>query len=263
VATFADFLVRHRGHVAQVVHGLGRHHHLSSDELRQFALDVDRELERNDYERLRHFDGRSRWETYLSTVVHDAFFRFQSQLWGNWRPTFDAHLLGPTAILMEELVERDGLPLDEAIRVMRRTHRVDMPVHRLQELHRRLQKARAAAAAAAASAHDRAREERRRFIDVSLDEALKLLSPDDRLMMTLHYRDRVPLTRIALMMKDAPRPTQRRIERATDVVRTALLAQGVTADEIDTVLHNAEQAEQEDGWLKKWWQAVVVRPSND
>jgi hypothetical protein len=263
VATFADFLVQHRTHLAQVVHELGRHHHLSADEQRQFALDVERELERNDYEVLRHFDGRSRWDTYLNTVVHSAFFRFQSQLWGSWRPTFDAHLLGPTAILMEELVDRDRLPLDEAIRVMRRVHRVDAPVHRLEDIHRKLQKARRATAAAAASAKDRAIEERRRLIDASLDEALKLLSPDDRLMMTLRYRDRVALTRIALMMKDAPRPTQRRIERAKDVVRTALLAQGITAEEIDTVLHNAEQADHEDGWLKKIWHAVVVRPSND
>ena len=77
---------------------------------------------------MRGFDGRSTWETYLSTVVTRLFFEFQGDLWGQWRPTPQASRLGPTGIV------RDGLAIPEAIQVMRTTHRVAVPLTRLEEM---------------------------------------------------------------------------------------------------------------------------------
>jgi RNA polymerase sigma factor for flagellar operon FliA len=262
VATFAELLSQHRHHVRQVVHDTARRHHLSLDELSEFSALVDRELERNGYQVLREFEGRSTWETYLTIVIRRLFFEFQAELWGNWRPSAEAMRLGPTAVLLEELVDRDRMELSEAILVMQRTHRVDAPAHRLEELYRALQDARRAAAAAAGAAAPEGADARKRAIERALQEALTLLAPDDRLVIALRYRDREPITRIARLLGDDPRPVQRRLERAKDVIRNSLSMQDITPDEINAVLENADQDADARGPHKKWWQIVLSRPSN-
>jgi hypothetical protein len=103
LATLEQLLLRHSPFVAQVIWEIARRHHFSGDEIKEFGSVVERALERNDYELLRAFEGRSTWETYLSTVVTRLFFRFQAERWGQWQPTFLATRLGPAAILLEEL----------------------------------------------------------------------------------------------------------------------------------------------------------------
>ncbi len=133
-AALEQLLARHRPFVAHVIQDLARKHHLSGDEIDELARRVERALERNDYELLRIFDERSSWDTYLTTVVSRLFLAYQSERWGHWRPTPRATKMGPTAVLLEELISRDRLSLTEAIHFMRTTHRVDVPRPKLEEL---------------------------------------------------------------------------------------------------------------------------------
>ena len=259
MATFADLIAQHRTHVDRVLTDIARVHHLSAEELSEFAVVVERALERNDYELLRAFEGRSTWETYLTTAIRTEFIKFQQQLWGQWRPSASAQGLGPTAMLLEELVARDGLPLDDAIDVMRRTHHVDVPRHRLEQLYRAL---RQGGVDPTADAHDHTPEQqRKRAIEHAVADAFALLSPDDRLALVLRYQDGQPLTRIARLLREDPRPLQRRIERAKEVLHTSLVTQGITAEEIEKILKR-EEAGEPIGRFRRWCQAVFLRPSN-
>ncbi len=266
MATFAELLSQYRPHVVQVVQQLARSHHLAPHEISEFASRVDHVLERNDYEALRSFEGRSTWETYLSIVVTREFFSFQAQLWGEWRPSALALRLGPTAILLEELVARDRMSFDDAVRVMRSTHRVDLPVYRLEALYRDLRLADSGEHAPTVSAPESGQlasdvEARKRVIEHAMRDAFALLSPDERLMLRLRYSDREPLTRIAKLLKDDPRPLQRRIEQAREVFCSSLRTQGIRPEEIDAIFDNADPELRSP--YRKWWQSVFSRPSND
>lgn len=254
--TFEQLIAQQRSHVRRVLQDLARRHHLAPQEVDEFQLVLDRALERNDYELLRAFDGRSTWETYLTTVVTRLFFGFQGELWGQWRPTSLAQRMGPTAILLEELVVRDGMAIGDAIDVMKTTHRVDVPRLRLETmaaqlgLHKDLQ----------ISSTGPQLDPQVHALDVqsALRDAMALLSPDDRLILAMRFGDQQPLTRIAKMMKIEVRPLQRRIEQAKAVIRTSLHTQGVADEDIDVLLQHAET--ESSSPHRKWWTMVLPRP---
>jgi len=254
--TFEQLISQQRPHVGRVLQALARRHHLAPPEIAEFQVVVDLAFERNDYELLRAFDGRSTWETYLTTVVTRLFFSYQGELWGQWRPTALAQRLGPTAVLLEELVLRDGLAITEAIDVMRTTHRVDASVTRLEDI-----------AAQLALREERprppnaTRDAALQTLDVqsALRDAMALLSPDERLILAMRFGDQQPLTRIAKVMKIEARPLQRRIDQASEVIRTSLQMQGIPAEHIDVLLQHAET--ESSSPHRKWWTVVLPRPS--
>lgn len=255
--TFDQLLEEQRPHVERVIHDLARRHYLASTEIEEFRDAVERAFERNDHELLRAFDGRSTWATYLSTVVTRQFVLFQAAMWGQWRPTAAAMRLGPAAMLLEELVVRDRFSLNDAVDWMRTTHRVDLPRHRLLQLAEQLGMPGAAGnrhAAPCAPEHAPSPELRN-----ALRDALALVTPDDRLLLELKFRDRQPLTRIAAMLKIDARPLQRRIDTAKNVIGKSLLTQGIDPDAVEALLRSADV--QADGRYQEWWELALARPS--
>jgi hypothetical protein len=253
--TFEQLIEEKRPYVEQIIADLSRKHLLALTETDEFRMVVMRALERHDYELLRAFDGRSTWETYLNTVVTREFFSFQAALWGEWRPSRKAIRLGPVAMLLEELVVRDEFSLDDAIDWMRTSHRVDEPRHKIRELavalgvapsERPARTTSPSGPAAPQSVDSRLR--------AALDDALALVSPDDRLIVELRFRDHQPLTRIARMLRLDVRPLQRRIDNITEVIRESLLTQGVALQDVDDMLWTA--ADDAETAPHKWWQFV-------
>ena len=252
--TFEQLLDQQRPHIERVVRDLARKNYLSAAEIEEYRGAVERALERNDYELLRAFEGRSTWETYLSTVVTRQFYLFQATMWGKWRPTQTAIRLGAPAMLLEELVVRDRFAVNDAIEWMRNTHRVDLPRHRLLQLAAQLgissgRGVRGSEPAAAPNAE----------LCDGLRDALALVSADDRLILELRFRDGLPLTRIAALMRLEARSLQRRIELAKNVIRESLLVQGINASDLETLLRreDADVADVD----RQWWEEALARPS--
>lgn len=257
--TFEQLIVQQRPHTEQVIRDLARRHYLAPAEIEDFRATVTRALERNDFELLRAFDGRSTWETYLTSVITREFFLFQGVLFGQWRPTATANRLGPAAVLLEELVIRDHLSVEEAFDVMRGAHHVDLPRYRLQQMAHQLRLTAPAGrtedveeAADRGAPHEVAP-------DAALRRALSLLSADDRLIIELRYRDHQPLSRIAKVLRIDVRPLQRRIESAKNVIRASLVEQGLDRHDVDRLLSH------DDGDLvhtrHKWWYDMRSGPS--
>jgi hypothetical protein len=257
--TFDQLIIQQWPHVLRVIQDIARRNYLAATEIEDFKHAVERALERNGHELLKAFDGRSTWETYLTTVVTRQFFLFQAALWGPWRPTSAALRLGPAAMLLEELVIRDGFGISSAIDWMRTTHRVDLSRHRLLQLAEQLALADTSAATQHAKAPVRSAAAQA-TIDVALRDALALVTPDERLILELRFRDRQPLTRIAAVLKTDARPLQRRIETALAVIRESLITQGIDADEVERLLRSAEG---DSSGTQRWWDFVLVRPSKE
>lgn len=262
-AIFEQLIREQQPHVRRLVRDIARRYHLAVPEIEEFTTRVDRALERNDYELLRAFDRRSTWETYLTTVITRLFFDFQTELWGQWRPSAASQALGPGAMLLEELMMRDHLPLTDATELMRSTHRVDLSRHRIELLARELgltndlgaHEDRPTAADSEGGAEADARDP---AIQVALRDAIALLSPEDRMLLAMRYVDRQPITRIAKLLKADPRPLQRRIEQAKEVLRTSLLTQGIAIEDVDALLLQAEVDASSPH--RRWWMLVLPRP---
>jgi len=114
--TFEQLISQQRPHVGRVLQALARRHHLAPPEIAEFQVVVDLAFERNDYELLKAFDGRSTWETYLTTVVTRLFFSYQGGLWGQWRPT---------ALAQRQLRRNVLEACDRRINPVRGPHHVD------------------------------------------------------------------------------------------------------------------------------------------
>lgn len=255
--TFDQLIVQQRPCIERLVHGVARRYYLASSDIEDFRAAVDRSLERNDYELLRAFDGRSTWETYLQTVVLREFYLFQVTLWGDWRPTNRAMRSGPEAMLLEELVNRDGFPLADAIDWMRSTHRVDLPRHKLFQLAERL------GIAAHETPHLPVVPESvpNGELRHAMRDALAHLSPDERLLLELRFRDRQPLTRIALLLKVEARPLQRRLDAIKSQLRDTLLSQSFDPAAVDAMLSDVDAGP--GAADPKWWELVMARPSKE
>jgi RNA polymerase sigma factor (sigma-70 family) len=255
LGTLEQLLAHYRPFVTQVIQEVARRQHLSAAEIADLDAAVERALERNDYELLRAFEGRSAWETYLATIVTRQFFESQAARWGDWRPSARARHAGPAAVLLEELVLRERLPLNNAIETMRTTHRVDIPPRKLEALAHELGllSARARNAGSADIAPETSR------LDAALRSALALLRPDDRLILALRYIDRAPLATIAKLMQIDSRPLQRHIDQLKAKIRTTLLAQGVAPHRAEELLEEGLSSSRA---LQDRWQAVLPRPSH-
>jgi DNA-directed RNA polymerase specialized sigma24 family protein len=253
--TFEQLIEEQRPCVEQIIADLSRKHLLAPAETDEFRRVVERALERHDYELLRAFDGRSTWETYLNTVLTREFFTFQAGLWGEWRPSREAMRLGPVAMLLEELVLRDHFSLRDAIEWMRTSHRVDEPRHKIRALAVLMGLVPEEQPAERPVPSDPAPLQSVDLpVRAALEDALALVSPDDRLIVELRFRDRQPLTRIARMLKLEVRPLQRRIDNIKEVIRESLLTQGIALHDVEEVLravgNDAEVVS------PTWWQSV-------
>ena len=79
--TFEGLIDEQRTHIEQVVRALSRRNYLTDAQGALFRSAVLKSLQGNAFELLRAIDGRSTWETYLTTVISREFFLFQGVLW--------------------------------------------------------------------------------------------------------------------------------------------------------------------------------------
>ena len=85
-----------------------RRHRLNAGEADDFKSEVRLHFIERNYEVLRKFEGRCTLSTYVNVVVQRVFLDYRNRMWGRWRPSTEARRLGPTAMLIERLVTRDG-----------------------------------------------------------------------------------------------------------------------------------------------------------
>lgn len=129
---YARFLEDHLAEVNRVVRAIAVTGHLSPADADDFRGEALVHLMADDYRVLRAFEGRSSLITYLNVVLRRLWQDRCARRWGRWRPSAEARRLGPAAMRLEGLVQRDGLSLDEAIATMQTAGDVDVRALRAQ-----------------------------------------------------------------------------------------------------------------------------------
>jgi RNA polymerase sigma factor (sigma-70 family) len=225
---------------------VARRHHLSADEAEDFASHVRLKMMEGGYAVFDKFQGRSSLRTYLAVVVGRLFLDYRISAWGKWRPSAEARRAGREAILLEQLMTRDGWSLDEAYEILTVNHRVAMTREAFQALAARLparakrrfepEEALADVAAPGAGA-DQVVLEREREIEATrvlatLRRVMAALAAEDRLILAMRFEDGCKVSDIAAFLHLDAKPLYRRVEALLRTLRDALQQDGIDASAV-------------------------------
>lgn len=221
--------------IEKLVRISGRRRHFSPVEQEDFAGYVHLELLKNDCATLRKFQRRSSWWTFLATVIEKLALDFLIGRWGRWRPSATAEKLGPAAVILDRLVNRDGHTVEEAIEMVRTHHDVGLTDAELRAIWSQLPprpRVTPVAEDAAASVsstetsdvhiEDAARRKEIRRLEAVLQAAFDALPAQDRVMIALRYDHGLSMAEIAGVMKSSVPTLHRRLDRSLKELRAAL-----------------------------------------
>lgn len=102
-----------------ILRALGRERRLSPEEVEDLRSDIEVKLLEDDYRVLRRWDSRSSLKVYLKIVVYNTWHDWLRGEKGKVRVSAAAKRLGPPAPLLEELLGRERLTLEEAYQLIK------------------------------------------------------------------------------------------------------------------------------------------------
>ena len=232
--------------IDDVVGRVCRRHHLSAAEADELRSDVRMHFIDRNYEVLRRFEGRSSLTTYATVVIQRVLLERRNRLWGKWRPTADAKRQGPTGILLERLVTRDGWSIEQAVEMLRVNHGVTIDAP-LQAFCDRLsgrgpsrqmvseEDAGQVASQGAAADVNVVRAEQgflARRVQSALDRAQQGLEPMERLILKMRFEDRMAVVDIARALHLDQRRLYRTIERLLSTIGASMQAEGISKSDV-------------------------------
>jgi RNA polymerase sigma factor (sigma-70 family) len=236
-----QLLVSQLALIDDVVGFVARRHRLSPQDREDFGSIVRMRLIENDYRVLRQFRGHSSLRSYLVVVITRLVLDYRIAEWGKWRPSAEARRLGPLAMRLETLVCRDQMTIDAACELLEASNMPVTPsaaaaiLNRLpvRSSRRFLGEPALEGLPAATPGPDAVmmRPERRRTT-LALSAALAKLGSDDRRLLRLRFRDRVPVATIARRDGVDQKGLYRRIERLLAAIRPELERQGLDAERL-------------------------------
>lgn len=222
--------------VLRVIRNVARRRRLSADETDELRSLVHLKLVDDDFSVLRKFQGRSSLSTYLTKVIWRVCLDRQSAEWGKWRPSAQARRRGTTALRLERLLHRDGLPFDEACALLRASGGVTETRAELEELRDsfpRRQRIRfhgqdvldalhpSTVPRALASPHE-PDDDAYHALRRRLAGALVSLPTNDRQLLRLRYHEGWTIARVASELRLDQKRTYREFERVHRTLRTII-----------------------------------------
>jgi RNA polymerase sigma factor (sigma-70 family) len=220
---------------------VARRHHLSPEEAEDFASHVRLKMMEDGYAVFDKFQGRSSLRTYLAVVVGRLFLDYRISAWGKWRPSAEARRAGRPAILLEQLITRDGWSLDEAFHILTLNHGVAMTRSAFDALAARLParsqrrfeselvlaEVPAADAAADRAVLDHERDLEATRVIATLRRVMNTLPAQDRLILSMRFEDGRKVSDIAASLHLDAKPLYRRVDALLRTLREALQQDGI------------------------------------
>jgi len=233
---------------------IARRHHASVEEAEEFGSELKLKLVEGDYAVLRNFHGTSSLKTYLMIVTANAFKDFRDKRWGKWRASAAAKELGPVAIRLEELLDKEGRSFDEACEILRTNHKVSESRRELEEIWKRLppktsrrmegEEKLQELPATGVRPEDRIFEqelrETRERVALALKKALDRLSVEDRLIVKMSIVDNLKIVVIAGLLCMEQKPLYRRREKILRQLRSDLEREGVRWEQVSDLLNRSD-----------------------
>lgn len=243
--------LRNIGAIERIASSICRRHGLSREDTEDFTSSFNARLVESSYAALGKFRGDSSLTTYLTVVIAMAFRDYRAERWGRWRPSAVARAGGPVAVRLETLVYRDGLSFDEAIETLRSTSASSPSARELAEMLARFPRRAPlrpvevgpeslAVTPAEYGADDlvasRADDDERTAIEAALTRALGELPAEERLMLRMHYWEKLSVADVARVLDLPQKSLYRRIDRALASLRAQLEAAGVSREQAQSLV---------------------------
>ena len=236
--------------IDQVVQFIGRRHRLDPGAIEELQSAIHLKIIDNDYEVLRKFEGRSSIRTYLTAVVQRHVLDGRTAVWGRWRPCACARRVGPAGILLDQLLTRDAVSLDEAVARVR--ERFDVSELELRSLASQIpvrtprrfvgeEILDEVAADAGLAVPERAlhRDEAEQA-ESALHAALDALGYEDQVILKYRFVYGLQVSKIARLTGLEQKPLYRRLEGILKVMRREMEAHGLTREQVLAVVGNPD-----------------------
>jgi RNA polymerase sigma factor (sigma-70 family) len=235
--------------IQQRLQALGRRSGLPDCEVDEFLSWALFKLVENDYRVLADWKGLSSFPTYLTVVLVNLMRDYRIHVWGKWRSSAKARRHGPEAVLLEQLLFRDGLSFDEAIRQMQSAHGVTLSHLELEEIaaglpgrakRRQIGEEELGQVPIDGRVEDRVRHRElaptaTRLLDVLLP-LINNLPAETRLLLKLHYRDGLSIAAISPLLGRPHKELYKSRDRCLKTLRRDLEASGFCAAEVNELI---------------------------
>lgn len=245
----------HHDEIERIITFVVRRRRLPPSDAHDLAAGIWLKLVEGDYEVLRKWERRSTLRTYLTTVIQRLALDYLVTAWGRWRPSAVAAHMGPTAVTLERLTARDGVPLGEAIRTLRINHGVPESEDDLYAMAARLPVRSRRPVADGGDPDERAAppiadpiEQRELVAELGragqvLRQALDTLPPPDRLLLTMRFEQGMAVSEIARALGQEQKPLYRHLEAILKRLRSVLEAAGIDGRRLTPVIDGEGTAE--------------------
>ena len=224
-------------------------HRLSAAEADELRSEVHLCLLRRDA--LRGFRGQSSLRTYFIAIAHNALRDLRDKSWQKWRPSIEARRLGVVALRLEELLFRDGMHFEDAVRALRTNHRIESSDQEIAALRDRLPLRHRRRFVPVDTAADLPAVEPNQLevleteqalaatrVGAALERALMELPAEDRLILKMHFYDGVKIADSARVLDLEQAPLYRRLMKLLGGLRATLSSTGFSSADIDTAVQS-------------------------
>jgi RNA polymerase sigma factor for flagellar operon FliA len=238
--------------IERVIAGICSRNHCSASDKEDFASYAKLKIIEDDYGVLRKFQGLSSLKAYLNVVIQHQFLDYRINVWGKWRPSAAAKRAGAVGILLEQLMKRDGYSFDEACELLRTRHDVVAAHEELEQIagtfvdrvvhHFESEDGLADIPAATVPPDEliteRDRQEACDRLSAAMQSALTGVNTQDRLLLTLRFRDGRKVSDIAKMLRLDAKVLYRRLGQLLDALKENIEQRGFAATAVIEMLQS-------------------------
>jgi RNA polymerase sigma factor (sigma-70 family) len=216
---------------------------LAPEEREDFHSFAIFKLMENDYSRIRKFEGRSSFRSFLSVAVGHLLLDFWANKGGRRRPSSAAQLLAPEGVWLERYL-RDGYTVTEAIRLVRTNHDSRLSEDELYQVTVQLPARSGRPKQVAESllgdvpssepSPERLLEEKRTRVarerlEAALEDALCRLPADERVFVRMRFEEGSRINEIGRAFHIPDKAFYRRFQRTLRQLRSSLEEAGLDA----------------------------------
>lgn len=247
-----EIFVQHLPWIDKVAAIVCRRNGVWGDDADDFASWARMKLMEDDYAVFRKFEGKSKLETYIATVVSRLFIAHQRREQGRWRPSTEAQRIGPPAPELERLVRRDGYTVEQAGEKLRTAGVTDYSDHELARLLARLpdrvplrpvqvspepvlEHKESASSADARIVSSEAEAWHGGLMD-AVNRAISRMEPEEQMIVRMRFGEGCTLAHVARTVNIDPKPLYRRIEKLKTALRGHLEAEGISPRDVRMLL---------------------------
>jgi RNA polymerase sigma factor (sigma-70 family) len=237
----------HLEFIEKVVSHSCRRSRFGRQDTEDFGQHVHLKLIEDDYARVRRFEGRSNFQTYLTTVIQHLLLDYQNHVWKKWRSSAEGERLGPVAMRLDRLLHREGYSFNEACEILRTNEKVGLSVAELADLRGKLphrsplhlvgEELMEAVPSEDPRPDERIEEKerggRRRRLSMAFYKALETLSKEERFFASLLMKYKI--ADIARIHGWDQKSLYRRKDKLFKKLRKELERQGVNRRDLDDI----------------------------